>query len=93
MSSLLCALTELAGLLAAYRPFLDPLPLWGRREWVLLLLPLCVAVSIVYKSIKCRSMSTVPREAASIFMWILIAMVLGGAALAGIVRAVEWWNS
>ena len=75
----------------SYTPFISPLPIWD--YWPLLLLPLTAGVSIVYKSIKCRSMSTVPREAAGIFMWILIAMALGGATLAGIVRAVEWWNS
>ena len=47
---------------APYRPFLDPLwGAWSDGVWPLLLLPLCVAVAIVYKSIKCRSMSDVPR--------------------------------
>ena len=74
-----------------YTPFVTPLPLWN--YWPLLLLPLTAGVSIVYKSIKCRSMSTVPREAAGIFMWILIGMAVAGAILAGVVKAVERWNS
>jgi len=75
----------------AYTPFVTPLPVWN--YWPLLLLPLTAGVAIVYKSIKCRSMSTVPREAASIFFWILIGMVVAGFVLASLVRAVEWWNS
>ena len=75
----------------AYTPFVTPLPVWN--YWPLLLLPLTAGVAIVYKSIKCRSMSTVPREAASIFFWILIGMAVAGAVLASLVRAVEWWNS
>ena len=54
--------------------------------WYLLMLPLCLAVAIVYKSIKCRSMSTVPREAAVTFFWIVGGIVLAAAALAGLVR-------
>ena len=77
--------------LLAYTPFLSPLPIWN--YWPLLLLPLTAGVAIVYKSIKCGSMSHVPREAASIFVWILIGMAIAGATLAGLVRAVEWWNS
>ena len=75
----------------AYTPFVTPMPVWD--VWPLLLLPLTAGVAIVYKSIKCRSMSTVPREAAGIFMWILIGMAIAGVVLAGIVRAIEWWNS
>ena len=53
----------------AYRPFLDPLPVWSDKVWPWLLLPLCLAVSVVYKSIKCRSMRQVPREALVITGW------------------------
>ncbi len=71
---------------ADYVPFIYPLPVWDYWPW--LILPLAAAVSIVYKSVKCRSMSTVPREAAVIFVWILIGMVAAGAALAGVVKIV-----
>jgi hypothetical protein len=67
------------------RPFLQPLPVWN--YWYLLLLPLCISVAIVYKAIKCRSMSEVPRQAASILMWILISFAAAAAALAGLVKA------
>ena len=52
------------------RPFLQPLPVWN--YWYLLLLPLCVAVAVVYKAIKCNSMKRVPLEAAQITGWILL---------------------
>jgi hypothetical protein len=77
--------------LLSYTPFVTPLPVWD--YWPLLLLPLCAGVSIVYKSIKCRSMSTVAREAGMIFISILIGMAVAGIILAALVRAVQWWNS
>jgi hypothetical protein len=80
--------TPLAWLAAAtptaYIPFLYPLP-YAWDYWYLLLLPLCIAVAIVYKSVKCASMSQVPREAATITLWILLGMVAAAAALAGVV--------
>ena len=66
--------------------FVYPLPLWDYWPW--LMLPLCAGVAIVYKAIKCHSMKSVPREAAVIFVWILVVMVLAGGALAGIVKFV-----
>ena len=74
-------------MLAAYRAFLDPLPVWDYWPW--LLLPLTIGVSIVYKSIKCRSMTTVPREAASIAFWILFGMAAAAAGLWGIVAVAD----
>ncbi len=70
----------------AYVPFIYPLPLWDYWPW--LILPLAACVSVVYKSVKCPSMRRVPREAAVIFVWILIGMVAAGAALAGVVKIV-----
>ena len=62
----------------AFRPFLEPLPVWD--YWYLLALPLCVGISVVWKSVKCRSMSEVPRESAVVLLWIL-----GGFAAAATV--------
>ena len=72
-------------LLLAYRPFLDPLPVWD--YWYVLILPLCVAVSVVYKAMKCRSISQIPLEASQIVLWIL-----GGfsAAAVGLMVLVKW---
>ncbi len=69
-------------------PFVAPLPVWD--YWYLLLLPLVAAVAIVYKAIRCGSMRQVPREAAILFVVILLVMVLAAGALAGLVTLLEW---
>ncbi len=63
-----------------------PLPVWD--YWYLLLIPLCLGVSIVYKSIKCQTMDRVPREATLIFMWILVGMIAAAGVLAALVGIV-----
>lgn len=72
-------------ILLAYVPFLYPLPgVWD--WWWVLLLPLCAALAIVYKSIKCASMKQVPFEAAVIFAWIIGGLVACGVVLAAVVK-------
>ena len=75
----------------AWRPFLDPLPIWSDRFWPFLLLPLAGAVSVVYKSIKCRKMSEVPRESAVIFSLIILGMVVAAVVLSGVVALEQHW--
>ena len=70
----------------AYTPFVYPLPIWDYWPW--LILPLTLGVSIVYKSVKCQHMRTVPKEALQIFVWILVGMVAAAGALAGVVKLV-----
>ncbi len=78
----------------AWIPFLQPLPFaWHDGVWPFLMLPLCIAVAVVYKSIKCEFMSQVPRQAAEITLWILFGMGSAAVALAGIVKSVEMWRS
>ena len=69
----------------AYRLFLDPLPAW--EYWYLTIIPLCFAVAVVYKSMKCRTFSRVPLEATIVVIWIL-----GGftAAALGLMLLVNW---
>jgi hypothetical protein len=74
----------------AWTPFLDPIPIWSNAVWPWFIIPLAVAVALVYKSIKCRSMSLVPREAASIAFWIVTGMIIAALILAGVVKAMEW---
>ncbi len=70
----------------AYIPFLYPLPgAW--HWWWVLLLPLCAALAIVYKSIKCHAMRQVPIEAAIILFWIIGGLVASAALLAAVVQA------
>jgi len=71
----------------AYTPFASPLPIY--QYWWVLLFPLCVGVSIVYKSIKCAQMKTVPREAAAITMWILVGIVSAAVVLTTVVKVLE----
>lgn len=74
----------------AFTPFLDPLPIWSPEWlWVLLLIPLCAGVAVVYKAVKCQAVSSIPREAVILFITILVGMFLAAAALAGIVRMME----
>jgi hypothetical protein len=76
--------------LLAYAPFLDPLPIWDRNWfWALLLVPLCAAVAVVYKSIRCSRMSQVPRESVVLFITIIVGMVVAAAALAGITAVMQ----
>ena len=59
----------------------------GPVAWVLC--ALCVAVSVVYKSIKCHTMRRVPWEATVITVWILLGMAAAGVVLAGVVKFLE----
>lgn len=70
-----------------YVPFVYPLPVWDYWPW--LLIPLAMAVSIVYKAVKCQSMTRVPREAVEIFVFILIGLAAAAGALAGVVKIME----
>jgi hypothetical protein len=72
--------------LLAYRPFLDPLPVWPKSVWPWLLVPLCVAVAIVYKSVRCKTMDRVPREAGELAITILLGMAAAAVVLGVIVR-------
>ncbi len=65
--------------LLAYTPFVMPLPLWDYWPW--LAVPLTIAVSIVYKTIKCREVHQIPREAAVIALWIILSMIGVGAGV------------
>jgi hypothetical protein len=73
-------------LMLAYQMFLDPMPVWDYWPWTLI--PLAAGVSIVYKSMKCKSMKTVPLEAAAITFWILFGMAAAAGVLWGIVEVV-----
>ena len=70
-----------------YQPFKRPAPVWD--YWYLLLLPLCLAISIVYKSVRCESMRRVPRDALVLFAFIIVVMVASAGALAAVVQLLE----
>jgi hypothetical protein len=68
-----------------FRPFVTPAPVWN--YWYLLVLPLTLAIAIVYKSVRCDSMRKVPREALVLFAFIVGVLVAAAGALAAIVNA------
>jgi hypothetical protein len=68
----------------AYTPFLHPLKIWDYWPW--LLVPLCFGVSVVYKSVRERSMRRIPLEALKATLWIIAGMSAAGAALMLLVR-------
>ncbi len=84
-------ITFLADSAYRYIPFLKPAPVWS--YWYLLSLPLCLIITVVYKSVRCQSMSRVPREAAQLFAFILLVMVASAAGLGFLVRFLEHLNN
>ena len=72
-----------------HKPFLQPLPVWNDWQWPWLLVPLCVGVAVVYKSIKCRYVRQIPREATVLTVWILLGMASAAAVLAAVVKWLE----
>lgn len=67
--------------------FVRPMPLWD--VWWLLIVPLCLGVSIVYKAIRLDDMRQVPWQALTIFLWILGGMIVAGVVLLLVVKLVE----
>lgn len=63
----------------AYVVFRDPLPL--DTYWLLLLPPLVLAISLVYKTIKLDDLSLLPRQAVFLTGQILAFMGMAAAAL------------
>jgi hypothetical protein len=67
------------GMMLAYTPFLDPLPY--EPYWLVLLLPLVLAIALVYKTIKSPTLANLPAQAVRLAGEILMFMVLIGAGL------------
>lgn len=63
----------------AYVPFLDPLPIdpW----WMVLLLPLVVLTSIVYKTLRLKDLSQMPRQAAWMSLQVISFMVIAAVVV------------
>jgi len=65
-------------LLAAWRPFLDPLNL--HAYWWAFLFPLALLISVVYKAVRSPTPGAWARESAIMTAQIILAMILLGAA-------------
>ena len=61
------------------------------RAGVHLIGPLTTAVALVYKSIKCRQMREVPKEAAVILSMIVLSMVAAAVVLVVVVETMDKW--
>ncbi len=70
--------------LAAYQPFIDSVQAIAPNlttYWLLLLLPLVVAVAIVYKTTKVYSLKELPKEATKMAVQIVLYMALAAVGL------------
>ena len=72
-------LTGTGPALLAFRPFLDPVPV--DQYWMLMLLPMVIAIAVVYKTIKTDRLEKIPREATVLAAQIVAFMVMAAAAL------------
>ena len=73
------ALNFIRPVLVGYRPFHEPLPL--HDYWLFLMLPMVVAISVVYKAIKLEDLSQLPRQAAMLIAQIVFFLVLAASGL------------
>ena len=66
--------------LLAFKPFIDPIPIvsWQKLAMVL---PLCLAIAIVYKTTKCRELRDVPVASLVLWVTILVGMFAVGIGL------------
>ncbi len=62
-----------------FQVFHEPLRL--DDYWILLLLPMVAAISVVYKAIKLEDLSRLPSQATSLALQIVMFMVLAAAML------------
>ena len=62
-----------------FRPFYKPLPI--DDYWLLLALPMVVAISVVFKAIKLDDLSQLPRQATVLVAQIIFFLVLAASGL------------
>jgi len=74
-----CTIACAATRVLAYMPFLEPLDV--DRYWPVLILPLALAISVVYKTIRLTDLSQVPRQAAIMAAQIIMFMMLAAVGL------------
>ncbi len=66
--------------LLAFKPFIDPIPIVSWQK-LAMLLPLCLAIAIVYKTTKCRELRDVPVASLVLWVTILVGMFAVGIGL------------
>ena len=65
--------------------FVKPIPVTGAGR-LGMLVPLALAISVVYKTIRCDRLSTIPLASASLCTLIVATMLAIGAVLLGVFR-------
>ena len=65
--------------------FVTPL-MCDRSLGMLLALPLCLSISIVYKTIKCKTLNEIPMAVLVSWVTILVGMAVVGVALLAVFR-------
>jgi hypothetical protein len=63
--------------------FVHPLTLAGWHR-AAMLLPLCLSISLVYKSIKCERLRDVPQASLVLWVTVIVGMYVVGLAMWGI---------
>jgi len=70
--------------LLAWVPLLQPLPL--DDQWLLLLLPLIIAISFVYKALRMDNLKHLPQQATYMCVQIIIFLIASAAILWAVTR-------
>ncbi|MGN6370594.1 MAG: hypothetical protein ACTHN5_20265 [Phycisphaerae bacterium] len=71
----------------AFTPLFDPLPaLFPNLDeyWLFLVIPLVIAISLVYKATRLKELSTLPKHAAIMSVQILVLMTFAAILLAAL---------
>ncbi len=70
----------------AWRPFLEPLDL--HDHWMWLIIPVALAIAVVYKALKLEDLRRLPFEATRLAAVIIAAMIAAALALWAITELV-----
>jgi len=74
-------------MMLAFTPLIDPLTALypGMSDyWLLLVLPLVIAISVIYKGTRIKHLRQLPREATIMTMQIVLLMVVAAGILGGL---------
>ena len=70
----------------AWRPFLEPLDL--HEQWMWLIIPVALAIAIVYKTLKLPDLRQLPWQAARLAAIIIAALIAAAIGLWALTEAV-----
>ncbi len=74
----------LATFTAGWIPFLEPLDVDGRWQWPFLLIPLALAIAIVFKTLKIDDLRRLPKAAGWMAVQIVLFMMASALVLWGL---------